>query len=151
MDNSFRFFFSAEEILYKENLDQQAFPVNTLMKGYITHNQANSAVQLAQSLPKTERNIVTFLLWANAIAQIGDSKLADQIHTEIDSLSASTRAFFENDQRFLNALIDVCHSSSENTIKFFILDGWKMWKYSSNGRNIQKNETTRYHHIHNHC
>jgi hypothetical protein len=53
---------------------------------------------------------VTFLLWANAIAQIGDIKMADQIHTEINSLSPSIRAFFENDQRFLNALIDVRYS-----------------------------------------
>ena len=101
--------FLAEDIFYKEKLDQDAFAANTLMKGYITHNRANSAVQLAQRLPKTEQNIVTFLLWANAIAQIGDSKLADEIHTEINSLSSSTRAFFENDQRLLNTLIDVSH------------------------------------------
>jgi hypothetical protein len=87
------------------------------MKGYIIHNRANSAVQLAQNLSKTERNIVTFLLWANAIAQIGDSKMADQIHTEINCLSPSTQAFFKNDQRFLNALIDVCHSRYETKKK----------------------------------
>jgi len=77
------------------------------MKGYVTNNRANLAVQLAECLPKTERNIVTFLLWANAIAQIGDIKMADRIHTELNSLSSSTRTFFANDQRLINALIDV--------------------------------------------
>jgi hypothetical protein len=77
------------------------------MKGYVINNRANSAIQLAERLSKTERNIVTFVLWANAIAQIGDIKMADQIHRELNSLSPSTRAFFENDQRLINALIDV--------------------------------------------
>jgi len=80
------------------------------MKGYVINNRANLAVQLAEHLPKTERNIVTFLLWANAIAQIGDSKMADQIHTELNSLSSSIQTIFKNDQRFINALIDVCSS-----------------------------------------
>jgi hypothetical protein len=80
------------------------------MKGYVINNRANLAVQLAEHLPKTERNIVTFLLWANAIAQIGDSKMADQIHTELNSLSSSIQTIFKNDQRFVNALIDVCSS-----------------------------------------
>jgi len=80
------------------------------MKGYVINNQANLAVQLAERLPKTERNIITFLLWANAIAQIGDSKMADQIHTELNSLSSSIQTIFKNDQRFINALIDVCSS-----------------------------------------
>jgi hypothetical protein len=80
------------------------------MKGYIINNRANLAVQLAEHLPKTERNIVTFLLWANAIAQIGDSKMADQIHIELNSLSSSIQTIFKNDQRFINALIDVCYS-----------------------------------------
>ncbi len=80
------------------------------MKGYVINNRANLAVQLAEHLLKTERNIVTFLLWANAIAQIGDSKMADQIHTELNSLSSSIQTIFKNDQRFVNALIDVCSS-----------------------------------------
>lgn len=80
------------------------------MKGYVINNRAKSAVELAENLPKSERNIVTFLLWANAIAQIGDIKLADQLHTEFNALSSSTRRFFENDRRFLNALIDVLPS-----------------------------------------
>lgn len=97
----------AEEIFYGENLDQYVFPVNTLMKGYVINNRAKLAVELAENLPQSERNIVTFLLWANAIAQIGDIKLADRIHQQFDTLSSSTRLFFENDRRFLNALIDV--------------------------------------------
>jgi len=80
------------------------------MKGYVINNRANLAVQLAERLPKTERNIVTFLLWANAIAQIGDSKLADQIHTELNCLSSSIQTIFKDDQRLMNALIDVCSS-----------------------------------------
>jgi hypothetical protein len=80
------------------------------MKGYVINNRAKSAVELAERLPKTERNIVTFLLWANAIAQIGDIKMADHIHTELNSLSSSTRIFFANDQRLINALIDVGYS-----------------------------------------
>ena len=100
-------FFVAEEIFYGENLDQYVYPVNTLMKGYVVNNRAKSAVELALNLPKSERNIVTLLLWTNAIAQIGDVKLADQIHSELNSLSSSTRVLVDNDRRFLNALIDV--------------------------------------------
>lgn len=77
------------------------------MKSYILNNRANLAVQLAENLTKSQRNIVTFLLWANAIAQIGDIKMTDQIHSELNSLPSATRLFFINDQRFLNALIDV--------------------------------------------
>ena len=77
------------------------------MKGYVVNNRAKSAVELALNLPKSERNIVTLLLWTNAIAQIGDVKLADQIHSELNSLSSSTRVLVDNDRRFLNALIDV--------------------------------------------
>jgi len=103
MNNSF----VAEEILYKENLSQRAIPVHTLMKGYITHNRAKLAIELAKNLDKTERNIVTYLLWANAIAQIGDTKLTEEFHIEFDSLSPTIRTYFSQDQRLLNALIDV--------------------------------------------
>ncbi len=99
----------AEEIFYKEQLDRHPIPVNTLMKGYIINNRADTAIQLAERLPKNERNIVTFLLWANAIAHIGDIKLADRIHIELNALSSSTRSFFANDRRLINALIDVCN------------------------------------------
>jgi hypothetical protein len=78
------------------------------MKGYVINHRAETAVQLAECLPKSERNIVTFLLWANAIAQIGDIKMADRIHSELNDLSSSTRTVFSNDRRLINALIDVC-------------------------------------------
>jgi hypothetical protein len=80
------------------------------MKGYLINNRANTAIQLAECLPKTERNIVTFLLWANAIAQIGDINMADRIHMELKDLSSSTKTLFSNDRRLINALIDVCCS-----------------------------------------
>jgi hypothetical protein len=113
------------------------------MKGYLINNRAKSAVELAENLPKSERNIVTFLLWANAIAQIGDIKLADQIHNEFNTLSSSTRLFFENDRRFLNALIDVLSSLSLSfSFHSSLLDGWKMWSYFSNGTNISNDQTT---------
>jgi hypothetical protein len=80
------------------------------MKGYIINNRADTAIQLAERLPKNERNIVTFLLWANAIAHIGDIQLADRIHMELNTLSSLTRAFFANDRRLINALIDVCNA-----------------------------------------
>lgn len=100
-------FHIAEEIFYKEHLEQQAFPVNTLMKGYVMNNRADLAVQLAQQLSENERNIVTFLLWANAIAQIGDIQMANQIHDELNSVSSSIKALFAHDCRLMNALIDV--------------------------------------------
>ena len=78
------------------------------MKGYLINNRANTAIQLAECLPKNERNIVTFLLWANAIAQIGNINMADRIHMELKDLSLSTKTFFSNDRRLINALIDVC-------------------------------------------
>ncbi|CAF2522263.1 unnamed protein product [Rotaria sp. Silwood2] len=98
---------TAEEIFYKEHLDQHAIPVNTLIKGYVINNRADLAVQLAERLPKNERNIVTFLLWANAIAQIGDIQMADRIHRELNTLPSSTQAFFAHDRRLINALIDM--------------------------------------------
>ena len=81
--------------------------VNILIKGYIINKQATAAVQFAESLQKNERNVVTFLLWANAIAQIGNMKLADKIHFELKSLSTSMQDFFANDRKLTNALIDV--------------------------------------------
>ncbi|CAF1092933.1 unnamed protein product [Adineta steineri] len=98
---------TAEEIFYNEQLNQYAFPVNTLMKGYIVNNQAKQAIQLAEYLPKHERNIITYLLWTNAIAQLGDITMANTIHLELKSLSLSTQAFFANDQRLMNALINM--------------------------------------------
>ncbi|CAF1343744.1 unnamed protein product [Rotaria magnacalcarata] len=98
---------TAEDIFYKENLNQQAIPVNTLMRGYIKNNRADLAVQLAEHLPKNQRNIVTFLLWANAIAQIGDIQMTDRIHGELNTLSSSVQAFFSQDSRLMNALIDM--------------------------------------------
>lgn len=77
------------------------------MKGYIVNNRATAAVQLAEGLPESERNVVTFVLWANAIAHVGDIQLADRLHTVLKALPASTQAFFAVDQRFINALIDV--------------------------------------------
>lgn len=103
------FFWIAEEIFYKEGLDRYAIPVNTLIKGYVLNHRADLAVQLAERLPKNERNIVTFLLWANAIAQLGDIQMADQIHKQLKSLSPSTQQFFSNDRILINALIDVCY------------------------------------------
>jgi hypothetical protein len=99
--------FLAEEIFYKEHLDQQAIPVNTLMKGYLMNNRADAAIQLAERLPNNERNCGTFLLWANAIAQLGDIEMADRIHTELKALSSTARTFFANDRRLINGLIDV--------------------------------------------
>ncbi|CAF3572979.1 unnamed protein product [Rotaria socialis] len=98
---------TAEDIFYKENLNQQAIPVNTLMRGYIKNNRADLAVQLSEHLPKNQRNIVTFLLWANAIAQIGDIQMTDRIHGELNTLSSSVQAFFSQDSRLMNALIDM--------------------------------------------
>lgn len=90
------------------------------MKSYIINNQANLAVQLAENLEKNQRNIVTFVLWANAIAQLGDIKMTDRIHTELNSLSPPTRIFFDNDQRFINALIDVCVIQTRKIKKYLI-------------------------------
>lgn len=85
--------------------------VNILIKGYIINKQAVAAVQFAENLQKNERNIVTFLLWANAIAQLGDTKLADKIHLELKSLSTSMQDFFANDRKLINALIDVTNQT----------------------------------------
>lgn len=85
--------------------------VNILIKGYIINKQAAAAVQFAENLQKSERNIVTFLLWANAIAQLGDIKLADKIHLELKSLSTSMQDFFANDRKLINALIDVTNQT----------------------------------------
>ena len=82
------------------------------MKGYIMNNQADRAIQLAEGLPKNEQNVVTFVLWANAVARLGDIQMADRIHKELNSLSSSIRAFFSNDRRLINALIDVFHSDN---------------------------------------
>ncbi|UJR10672.1 hypothetical protein I4U23_014867 [Adineta vaga] len=98
---------TAEEIFLEEQLSQHIIAVNILIKGYIINKQVLKAVKLAENLQKNQRNIVTFLLWANAIAQIGDIQLADQIHMELKNLSTSTKDFFANDRRLINALLDM--------------------------------------------
>ncbi|CAF0945728.1 unnamed protein product [Adineta ricciae] len=98
---------TAEEIFYREHLNHHVIAVNILIKGYIINKQATVAVQFAENLQKNERNIVTFLLWANAIAQLGNIELADKIHLELKSLSTSTQDFFANDRKLTNALIDM--------------------------------------------
>ena len=93
---------SAEEIFYREHLDQRAMPVNALIKGYLLNHRAEAAVQLAERLAKEQRNSGTYHLWATAIAQLMDVERADRIHEELKSLPAAIR-----DRRLLNALIHV--------------------------------------------
>ena len=82
-------------------------PVNTLMKGYLVHNRAASAVQLAEQLPNNERNPATFLLWANAVANLTDRHMADRVHAALHERASTSRTLFLNDDRLMNALINV--------------------------------------------
>jgi hypothetical protein len=82
-------------------------PVNTLMKGYLMHNRATSAIQLAEQLPNNERSAATFLLWANAVANLADRHMADRVHAALNERASTSRTLFSNDDRLMNALINV--------------------------------------------
>lgn len=81
------------------------------MKGYLIHHRAQAAIQLAEQLAKSERNSGTYLLWANAVAQLMDSDRADQIHQELETLSPTIRSILKEDCRLMNALINVSETA----------------------------------------
>lgn len=141
---------TAEEIFYREHLDQRAMPVNALIKGYLINHQAEAAVQLAERLDKQERTGATYHLWANGISQLMDADMADRIHQELTSLPPSIRTTFNLDRRLLNALIHVIVQVDLSERSVSILDGWKMWKYSTNGTDLSDNQRPRSDHIHQH-
>jgi hypothetical protein len=100
----------AEEIFYRQQLDRNVISVNTLIKAYIIHQRFDHAVQLAQRLNTNERNAGTYVLWANAIAYLNDTNMADRIHTELRSLPLSTQHTWNQDCRLINALIHVINT-----------------------------------------